>query len=195
VNDVQFHPKVPHFIGTVSDDSTLQILDLREDDNTRAALKAETAHTDAINAISFNPVSEVTLATGSADRSIGIWDLRNLKFKVHACIAHADSVTSLEWHPFEQSILGSASYDRRLIFWDLSKVGEEQTPEDAEDGPPEVLFMHGGHTNRISDFSWNQNDPWVICSAAEDNLVQVWKVANAIVGKDEEDIPMDELEE
>lgn len=56
------------------------------------------------------------------------------------------------------------------------------------------LFMHGGHTNRISDFSWNQNDPWVICSAAEDNLIQVWKVANSIVGKDEDDIPMEELE-
>ena len=56
------------------------------------------------------------------------------------------------------------------------------------------LFMHGGHTNRISDFSWNLNDPWVLCSAAEDNLIQVWKVANAIVGKDTDDVPMEELE-
>lgn len=57
------------------------------------------------------------------------------------------------------------------------------------------LFMHGGHTNRISDFSWNMNDPWVLCSAAEDNLIQVWKVANAIVGKDADDVPMEELEQ
>lgn len=56
------------------------------------------------------------------------------------------------------------------------------------------LFMHGGHTNRISDFSWNLNDPWVLCSAAEDNLLQVWKVADAIVGKDLEDVPTEELE-
>lgn len=56
------------------------------------------------------------------------------------------------------------------------------------------LFMHGGHTNRISDFTWNMNDPWVVCSAAEDNLIQVWKVANAIVGKDADDVPIDELE-
>ena len=54
--------------------------------------------------------------------------------------------------------------------------------------------MHGGHTNRISDFSWNKNDPWVICSAAEDNLVQVWKVASTIVGKEPDDVPMNELE-
>lgn len=57
------------------------------------------------------------------------------------------------------------------------------------------LFMHGGHTNRISDFSWNMNDPWVLCSAAEDNLIQVWKVANAIVGKDSDDVPIEELEQ
>lgn len=56
------------------------------------------------------------------------------------------------------------------------------------------LFMHGGHTNHIADFSWNQTEPWVICSAAEDNLIQIWKVAESIVGKDLEDIPMDELD-
>jgi histone-binding protein RBBP4 len=55
--------------------------------------------------------------------------------------------------------------------------------------------MHGGHTNRISDFSWNLNDPWVLCSAAEDNLIQVWRVANAIVGKDTDDVPIDEIEQ
>ena len=54
--------------------------------------------------------------------------------------------------------------------------------------------MHGGHTNHLADFSWNQTEPWVVCSAAEDNLIQVWKVAEAIVGKDLEDIPMEEVE-
>ena len=48
-----------------------------------------------------------------------------------------------------------------------------QSAEDAEDGPPELLFIHGGHTAKISDFSWNPNDPWVICSVSEDNIMQV----------------------
>lgn len=213
MNDVQHHPLHASLIGTVSDDLTLQILDVRNPSTTTSATQAVEGHADAINALSFNPASEYVLATGSADKSIGIWDLRNLKYKLHALVGHADSVTSLAWHPFEEAILGSASYDRRIIFWDLSRVGEEQTPEDAEDGPPELyvmsvsslwkttltgcrsLFMHGGHTNRISDFSWNLNDPWVLCSAAEDNLIQVWKVANAIVGKDTDDVPMEELEQ
>lgn len=56
------------------------------------------------------------------------------------------------------------------------------------------LFMHGGHTNHLADFSWNLNEPWLVASAAEDNLLQIWKVAESIVGKDEGDIPVDELD-
>lgn len=95
--------------------------------------------------------------------------------------------------------------------WDLSKIGEEQSPEDGEDGPPELLvglnkrvdgaesrheparlssdllsrsvshqFIHGGHTAKISDFSWNPNEPWVICSVSEDNIMQVWQMVRAL---------------
>ncbi|KAH8888888.1 WD40 repeat-like protein [Thozetella sp. PMI_491] len=192
VNDVQHHPHVKSFIGTVSDDLTLQVIDIRTPGD-QAAVIARDGHTDAINALSWNPKEEVLVATASADKTIGIWDLRNMKQKIHTLEGHADAVTSLAWHPDEPSILGSGSYDRRLIFWDLSRVGEEQTPEDAEDGPPELLFMHGGHTNHLADFSWNLNDPWLVASAAEDNLLEIWKVSSAIIAQDVADLPSNEL--
>ena len=195
VNDVQYHPLHSALLGTVSDDLTMQIVDTRSEDKSRAALvSGADQHRGAINAIAFNPAEETVVATGSADKTVAVWDLRNLKNKIHALEGHNDSVTALEWHPFEASVLGSSSYDRRINFWDLAKVGEEQSPEDSEDGPPELLFVHGGHTNRISDFSWNMHSPWVICSAADDNLIQVWKVSEAIVGGDEGDVPMGEIE-
>ena len=125
-------------IGTVSDDLTLQILDTRKSSTTTSATQAIGGHSDAINALSFNPASEYVLATGSVDTTVGIWDLRNLKSKLHVLTGHQQAVTSLAWHPFEEAILGSTSCDRRIIFWDLSRVGEEQNPEDAEDGPPEL---------------------------------------------------------
>jgi histone-binding protein RBBP4 len=138
VNDVQYHPIVKHFIGTVSDDLTLQILDVRSPDTTRSALTAGNGHVDAINALAFNPRAEFIVATASADKTVGIWDIRNVKEKVHTLVGHNDAVTSLAWNPKEPSILGSGGYDRRVMFWDLSKVGEEQMPDDAEDGPPEL---------------------------------------------------------
>ncbi|TVY48202.1 Histone acetyltransferase type B subunit [Lachnellula occidentalis] len=194
VNDVQYHPLHKSMIGTVSDDLTLQILDVRQSETDRSASQGH-GHTDAVNSLAFNPASEFVLATGSADKTIALWDLRNLKDKLHSLEGHSDIVTSLAWHPFEEAVLASGSDDRRVIFWDLSRVGEEQLPDDLEDGPPELrLFMHGGHTNSVADFCWNLNEPWVVCSAAQDNLIQIWKVAEAIVGKDLEDVPMDEIE-
>jgi len=71
--------------------------------------------------------------------------------------------------------------------WDLSRIGDEQTPEDAEDGPPELLFVHGGHTSKVSDFSWNANDRWTIASVAEDNVLQVWNMAEEIYAGEDED--------
>lgn len=193
VNDVQYHPIVKHWIGTVSDDLTMQIVDLRRADSTRAAAVARDGHSEPINAIAFNPRSEFLIATASADKTIGIWDIRNLKMKIHTLEGHNDAVTSLEWHPKELSILGSGSYDRRLIFWDISLVGEEQTPEDQEDGAPELLFMHGGHTNHLADFSWNPNEDWLVCSAAEDNLLQIWQPARQIVVPETTEMGMNEM--
>lgn len=137
VNDVQYHQKHKSIIGTVSDDLTLQILDTRQAATDVSVLTAQ-GHTDSVNALSFNQASDYILATASSDKTIGIWDLRNLTQKLHTLEGHLDQVTSVAWHPTEHAILGSGGYDRRVIFWDLSKIGDEQLPDDVEDGPPEL---------------------------------------------------------
>jgi WD40 repeat protein len=65
-----------------------------------------------------------------------------------------------------------------------------QSPEDAEDGPPELLFIHGGHTSKVSDFAWNPSDDWVVASVAEDNILQVriW-----VIQYTEQSIPLSSL--
>ncbi len=69
----------------------------------------------------------------------------------------------------------------------------EQTQEDAEDGPPELLFLHGGHTSKVSDVSFNRNDEWTIASVSEDNVLQVWNMAEEIYADEEgEDMSLDD---
>ena len=102
--------------------------------------------------------------------------MRNLSKRLHCFEGHRDEVMQLQWSPNNETILGSCSQDRRVHIWDLSKIGEEQTPEDAEDGPPELLFIHGGHTQKVSDFGWNMHDDWVVASVAEDNILQIWQM-------------------
>ena len=114
--------------------------------------------------------------------------------KLHTFESHKDEIFQVHWSPHNETILASSGTDRRLNVWDLSKIGEEQSAEDAEDGPPELLFIHGGHTAKISDFSWNPNEPWVICSVSEDNITQIWQMAENIYNDEESDVTTSELE-
>jgi histone-binding protein RBBP4 len=184
VEDVAWHPMHDSLFGSVSDDHRLLIWDTRTASNSKPQHSVE-AHAAEVNCLSFNPFSEFILATGSADKTVALWDLRNLRLKLHSFESHRDEIFQVQWSPHNETILASSGTDRRLHVWDLSKIGEDQSPEDAEDGPPELLFIHGGHTAKISDFSWNPNEPWVICSVSEDNIMQIWQMAENIYNEDE----------
>ena len=106
--------------------------------------------------------------------------MRNLKLKLHTFESHQEEVLQLAWSPTNETVFASASGDRRINLWDVSKIGLEQTPEDAEDGPPELMFVHGGHTSRPTDIAWSPNEPWTLCSAAEDNVLQIWTPSRCV---------------
>ncbi|KFD58651.1 hypothetical protein M514_00344 [Trichuris suis] len=198
VEDVAWHILHESIFGSVGDDRNLLIWDTRSRDS-RKSSHVVPAHDAEVNCLSFNPFSEYILATGSADKAISLllvyfslfyflftlqtvalWDLRNLKLKLHTFESHTDEVFQIQWSPHNETILASSGTDNRVLIWDLSKIGEEQTPEDEADGPPELLFVHGGHTAKVPDFSWNSNALWMICSVADDNVLQIWQLADYI---------------
>ncbi|KAJ0024751.1 hypothetical protein Pint_06718 [Pistacia integerrima] len=39
---------------------------------------------------------------------------------------------------------------------------------------------HDGHTNSVSELSWNPNKDWVIASVAADSMIQIWQIAESI---------------
>jgi histone-binding protein RBBP4 len=129
-------------------------------------------------------------------QTIALWDIRKLNVKLHSFEAHRDEVLQLAWSPHDPTIFASSSADRRVHLWDISKIGEEQTPDDAEDGPPEMLFVHGGHTNRPTDLSWcpNVEKRFHLATVAEDNVVMVWQPSKNIYGRDEVSVQPEELE-
>jgi len=186
VEDVAFHLHHANIFGSVGDDAKLMIWDTRDARMDKAKYVVD-AHTKEINCVAFNPFSEYILATGSADKTVALWDMRSLKTKLHSLENHSEEVYQIGWSPFNETILASASSDRRVCVWDLAKIGEEQSAEDAEDGPPELLFIHGGHTAKVADFGWNANDAWVLGSVSEDNILQVWQMAENIYAEDDGD--------
>lgn len=193
VEDVQFNPFSDCIFATVGDDRKFMIWDMRLESNEVPSLEKH-CHNGEVNCIGFNPFTEHIFATASSDKTVNLWDMRKLKSPVHVLTGHNDEVLQLQWSPHNETVLATSGADRRVLVWDLSKIGEEQSEEDAQDGPPELLFIHGGHTNKISDFAWNPNDPWVIGSAAEDNVVQVWQMASSIYALDEAEVGSEMVE-
>lgn len=192
VCDVGWHLHNENMFGSCGDDKSVLLWDLRSNKKPHHAIAD--AHKREVNCLSFSPFSEFLLLTGSADTTVGLWDLRNLKMKLHSFESHLNQVFNVAWSPFSETIMASASADRRVSIWDLSKIGEEQEPEDAEDGPPELLFIHGGHTNKVADFSWNANDEWVVASISDDNVLQIWQMAENIYSREEDIAKYKELE-
>ncbi|CAH0479645.1 unnamed protein product [Peronospora belbahrii] len=65
--------------------------------------------------------------------------------KLHSFEGHNDEVYQIQWSPLNETILGSCSADRQTHVW--------------------------GPQQDCSDFSWNPNDPWMVASVAEDNVL------------------------
>ncbi|XP_059314404.1 WD-40 repeat-containing protein MSI2-like [Lycium ferocissimum] len=184
VEDVSWHPKNENLFGSVGDDCRLIIWDLR----TNKAQHSVLVHEKEVNYLSFNSYNEWVLATASSDSTVGLFDMRKLSTPLHVFGSHTDEVFQVEWDPNHETVLASSGGDRRLMVWDLNRIGDEQLEGEAEDGPSELLFSHGGHKAKISDFSWNKNEPWVISSVAEDNTVQIWQMAESIYRDDDDNV-------
>ncbi|KNE61000.1 hypothetical protein AMAG_06761 [Allomyces macrogynus ATCC 38327] len=193
VGDVAWNKRHDSLFASGGDDRRLLIWDTRSPSADKPS-HAVDAHSAEINCLDFHVADEHLLLTGSNDRTVMLWDLRNLKRKLHTFEAHTHDVVQVAWHPHVPHVFASASSDRRVLVWDTTQIGAEQADDEAEDGPPELLFMHGGHSNHVADFAWNPNMPWVIASAAEDNVVQVWQMARTIYDANPADVPAEMLE-
>ena len=184
VEDVAYHLHHQNLFGSVGDDCKLMIWDTRDG-------KTDRAEACGGCALEGDQLRGVQPLLGEHPRHrIRRQDCRALgptfaQDEASPLEGHSEEVYQVCWSPFNETILASASSDRRLNVWDLSKIGEEQSAEDAEDGPPELLFIHGGHTAKVADFGFNANDEWVVASVAEDNILQVWQMAENIYNEED----------
>ena len=177
VEDVSCNNFQPHTLASVGDDKKLMIWD---DKQSEKPVQTVEAHQDQVNAVSFSPMKEELLLTASADKTVALWDLRNLSRSIYSFQHHQDSVVQVQWSPVASSVFASASDDRRICVWDISRINETIGREELQDGPPELLFLHAGHTGRVSDMCWDPNNAWVMASTAADNIVQFWEMEESI---------------
>lgn len=77
------------------------ICDIREPWRKKPTTKVE------VSSVSFKWIGKFVLANGSTDTTVALWDMRNLKLKVHSFENHGDEIIQVEWSPFNQAIVAS----------------------------------------------------------------------------------------
>lgn len=81
--------------ASVSDDKKLKIWDMR----TSTPCQSVEAHVAEILSVDYSPFDKNLMITGSADRTIGVWDTRNMKTKLFSLRAHRDEVNQVKFSP------------------------------------------------------------------------------------------------
>ena len=196
INDVAVSASNGDIAWTVGEAKRIDTWDARKKNGPTGS--KENAHDGEIMCVDASIHKEHLLLTGGADNTVKLWDSRNMKHFIHSMEGvHTDDVTSVRWSPLHSSFFMSAGTDRRVNVWDLGRIGQEQTEEDGRDGPPELLFVHGGHTGIVDDVAWcmsgNGND-FLIASVADDNIVQCWQMQKNLYAEDKESIDAMEIE-
>lgn len=119
-----------------------------------------TGHTNNVNTLSFKPGSS-TLASGSDDDTIRIWDLTWDAWKnkpVRTLRGHRNNVESVAWSP-DGTLLASGSRDRTVRLWD------------PDNGANTAILR--GHTSAINSIAWSP-DGVLLASASRDDTIRIW---------------------
>ena len=144
------------------------------------ALAAQAPETPALTALATNLHQPYLVLGGAEDAKVYAWDLRNVSRPFHEFVSHRGPIYAVESSPFHETVFLSTSADRRVHVWDMARVGCDQEVEQADDAPPELLFIHGGHIAPVWSASWSPNIPWTVASVAENNVLMFWQMAESI---------------
>ncbi|PSB02422.1 trypsin-like peptidase domain-containing protein [Merismopedia glauca] len=118
-----------------------------------------TGHAQSIYGLAYSPDGK-TLASGSADRTIKIWDMATGK-DLYTLNGHGGSVYSVAYNPRSQS-LASASADKTIKIWDLITGKEIRTLT--------------GHMYSVKSIAYSP-DGQNLASGSWDKTIKVWDVA------------------
>lgn len=159
VNSISTSPDNSHLLASVSDDTFINIWDIR----TRRCVKSYKDNYQ-LTAVSFNATSDQVFV-GGIENKINTWDLR--RDSIHySMTGHSDTITGLSLSPDGHHLL-SNSMDKSLRSWDVRPFAPENRLEKIITG-----HEHDFEKNLLR-CSWSPNGN-MIAAGSSDRLVHVW---------------------
>ena len=117
-------------------------------------------HTDTVRSVAWSPDGK-TLASGSWDNSIRLWDVATRKLLGPPLTGHTNAVYSVAWSP-DGKTLASGSKDDSIRLWDVATQQHRHTLT--------------GHGHSVHSVAWSP-DGKILASGSEDNTIRLWDVA------------------
>ena len=134
-------------------DATLRIWDT----NTGKCLHVLEGHLAGISTLAWSPDSN-TIASGSDDKSIRLWDAITGKAYPHPLRGHHNYVSTIAFSP-KGNMLVSGSYDEAVFLWDV-RTGR-------------IMRSLPAHSDPVGGVDFIR-DGTLIVSCAGDGLIRVW---------------------
>ncbi|XP_070540187.1 DDB1- and CUL4-associated factor 10-like [Ptychodera flava] len=79
------------------------------------------AHDNCVNFVRF--LDTRLFATCSDDKTVALWDIRNLKRKIRSLRGHHSWVKNIEYSP-DSNLLVTSGFDGNILSWDINKYQE-----------------------------------------------------------------------
>ena len=121
-------------------------------------------HVDAVLSLAANRQHRNLLASSSADKTVKLWDLNNLKC-AKSYSYHTDKACSIAWHPRESTMLLSGSYDRTVVAADMRA--------------PDAKAPRWGVESDVETVTWDPHDPNYFYITTENGIIHNNDIRNA----------------
>ena len=155
----------PNAVLGFSGENAKDAVDTKKKKRRKRSKKAnEDYHVDAVLALAANRNHRTLLASGSADKTIKLWDLSTTKC-AKSYAFHTDKVCSLAWHPKKTTVLLSGSYDRTIVAADMRA--------------PDAKVPRWGVESDVEMVRWNVHDPNYFFVTTENGVMHYYDIRKA----------------